>query len=124
MASVAANRGALPAITDVREAPTSLTARVKKICETPGASSPARAKTASSFELTGSPPPALERNCDNRHERGDDRARHGADIRLWMPLQCCPQGDGHRAERHRRRQGEKDRVHYWASEAWRSTPEG
>ena len=57
MASVAAKRGALPATTEVREAPISLTASVKKIWETPGASRPATAKIASSFVLTGSPPP-------------------------------------------------------------------
>ena len=37
-----ANSGAVPTVTDVREAPASRTAKVNRICETPGASSPAR----------------------------------------------------------------------------------
>ena len=124
MASVAANRGALPAITDVREAPTSLTARVKKICETPGASSPARAKTASSFELTGSPPP-----------RSNAIATTATSAATTVLATAPTSGSGCRFSAARREtviapndiadaRARRIASTSAASEAWRSTPEG
>src|SRR5918992_3262458 len=57
IASVAAKSGAVPTTTDAREEPASRIASVKSICETPGASSPASAKTASSLGRASSPVP-------------------------------------------------------------------
>ena len=80
-AIASAKSGAAPTVTEVREAPTSRIERVKRICESPGASSPARKNFQASAVVVAD-------------ERGGEGDREGDDERRERRLRIAPSPRG------------------------------
>ena len=103
-----ATSGAVPMSTEERAAPTSRTARTKKTCERPGASSPAirngQISARSSSRVAARPD-------DRGQDEGEGRHRERAELCVLGAADAESNRDRHRAEQRGRRARERDCCH-------------
>ena len=102
--------------TDVRDDPASLTASVNRICDPPGAISPAQQERPRTVQL---------RPERGRDERDAERRQDGRECSCagLAPAQPEPHGHRHAAEQRRRGEGEQQPAVTWAAAGGRRVRE-